>query len=530
LAGDAGESEDRYWAFISYSHRDAGFGRKIHRRLENYVLPARLVDQETRQGKVPRRLAPIFRDRDELPAAHNLTAEVRAALKASRSLVVICTPTAAQSTWVAREIELFRELHPDRPILAALVKGEPEDSFPDAMRQAGADGAIIEPLAADFRTDGDGTRPALLKLVAGIVGIGLDQLVQRDAQRNLRRVMAVTVLAGITVLIMALLTAFALIARSEAEQQRAKAEGLVEFMITDLHDKLKGVGRLDVTAAVNDRALQYYADQDLSRLPVESLERRARVLHAMAEEDEARGDFETEFRTLREASRTTETLLAAAPNDPTRIYTQAQTEFWFGSTAFHQGHYSEAMPAFQTYKKLTDKLVALAPGNPKYQQEAGYAEGNLCSIAIRERSKGPEALRACRAALEHIERAEEKLGPTNEMQDAIANRHAWLADAYRLYKDLPHAMQERLIEERILQARMKADPLNMDLKDSWVSHQLATASIDLAMNRNDDARARLLQAESMLDGMMKFDPKNKAWSYKRVFIEKGLEIISSKSH
>src|SRR6185437_2504203 len=196
----------------------------------------------------------------------------------------------AASNWVRREIEVFRELHPDRPVLAAIQNGEPSECFPDAMRSVGTDGIAMEPLAADFRRGRDGEQLGLLKLIAGVVGLGLDELVQRDAHRRMQRVTAVTAGALIAVVAMGILTAFALNARSEAERQRGEAEGLVEFMLTDLRDKLKGVGRLDVMTAVNERALTYYADQDLAKLPAESLERRARILHAMGEDDETRGD------------------------------------------------------------------------------------------------------------------------------------------------------------------------------------------------------------------------------------------------
>src|SRR5580698_8728143 len=125
MADDAADAEPRYWAFISYSHKDAAFGRRLHRRLESYALPRRLVGRSTTQGVVPRRLVPIFRDREELPAATDLSTEVRAALARSRCLIVICSPDTPGSAWVSREVELFRELHPERPILAALSDGEP---------------------------------------------------------------------------------------------------------------------------------------------------------------------------------------------------------------------------------------------------------------------------------------------------------------------------------------------------------------------------------------------------------------------
>src|SRR3954466_14006059 len=123
----------RYTAFISYSHKDAAVGRWLHRRLEGYRLPRRLAGSEGEHGPVPARLTPIFRDREELPAAGDLSEKVRAALAASESLVILCSPDAAASPWVAKEISTFRSLHPDRPILAAIAAGEPPDCFPPEL-------------------------------------------------------------------------------------------------------------------------------------------------------------------------------------------------------------------------------------------------------------------------------------------------------------------------------------------------------------------------------------------------------------
>ena len=132
-----GERNARYAAFMSYSHKDAAAARWLHRRLESYRIPRRLVGREGERGPVPARLTPIFRDREELPAAGDLSEKVRAALAASRALVVICSPDAAASQWVGREVRLFRELHPGRPIFAAILDGEPHQCFPTDLSKMG---------------------------------------------------------------------------------------------------------------------------------------------------------------------------------------------------------------------------------------------------------------------------------------------------------------------------------------------------------------------------------------------------------
>jgi hypothetical protein len=64
----------KYRAFISYSHADEEWARWLHKALETYRVPKRLVGRETGFGPVPERVAPIFRDRDELPTATSLGA------------------------------------------------------------------------------------------------------------------------------------------------------------------------------------------------------------------------------------------------------------------------------------------------------------------------------------------------------------------------------------------------------------------------------------------------------------------------
>jgi len=508
----------RYRAFISYSHRDAAFGRRLHRRLEGYRLPRRLVGRATPHGPAPARLAPIFRDHEELPAAHDLSAQVRAALGASQSLVVVCSPHARASPWVAREVALFRELHPGRPVLAALIEGEPGEAFPDALRRMAEDDAAVEPLAADFRRHRDGARLGLLKLVAGIAGVGLDELVQRDAQRRLRSVTAITAASLTLALGMGALAAVALQARAEAERQRAEAEGLVEFMLTDLRDRLEGVGRLDVLTAVNKRALAHYAGQPLDHLSAEALERRARILHAMGEDDERRGDLKRALAQFQEAHRTTGELLAADPRNPDRIYAHAQSEYWVAFTDWRLERFDRAQAGFERYAALAANLASADPGKPEWLMEVGYAESNLGMMALRDRVDPVAGRARFDRALRHYQAAAKADPKDAEISRQVADAHAWLADCERGLGRFREAKWHRGQEAVVLQALAREDAKNAVYQRDLLGSSLGLAQIEMDSGNFTAAEVGLANAYIRAARLEAEDPSDKKVARQKVAI------------
>src|SRR5688572_22618422 len=356
--------QHRYMAFLSYSHRDAAIAEWLHEELEEFHVPSRLVGRLTEHGPVPKQLAPIFRDRQELAASPDLNEEIEEAIAGSRFLIVLCSPAAAKSKWIDQEIACFKRLHKEDRVLAAIVDGEPfasdepgresEECFPPSLRvhydrRGRPTTQRAEPVAADLREHCDGRQMGLLKIAAGIIGVGLDDLAQREAQRWRRRLYAITAASVAGMLFTSGLAYTAIDARDEARDQRREAEGLIGFMLGDLRAKLEPVGRLDVLDAVGVRALEYYEKQDKASLTVESLAQRSKALTLMGQIAKARGDLDGALRRYREAHSGTAEALRRHPDDPQRMWDHAQSVYYVGSIAMGRGRIDEAAKEFAEY-------------------------------------------------------------------------------------------------------------------------------------------------------------------------------------
>jgi tetratricopeptide (TPR) repeat protein len=449
----------RYYAFLSYSHRDKELADWLHRELEKFRVPHALAGKLTANGVVPRRLTPIFRDEQDLSAGGDLAEEIKAALAASQFLVVLCSPTAATSRWTNAEIESFKRTRPEGCVLAAVAAGEPfasdipgreeEECFPPALRykydrRGHQTTKRAEPLAADFRAAGEGQRMAFLKLVAGMLGVGLDELVQRDQTRRHRRMawLAAGSLAGMAVTSTLAVTAFQ--ARDAARDQRRQAEGLIGFMLGDLKDKLEPIGKLDALDGVGGRVLAYYRNQPISDLSDSALSQRSRALSLMADVATQRGSTATALGLYREAMGGTAEAIRRKPDDPQRLYDHAQNVFYVGEIAYGRGQLDQAATQFVEYKRLADGMVALDPNNMKWRMEVQNSLANLGSVRLAQRRFG-EAAALSEQALRTIQ-ALTTADPNNrEYQQSMVEALAWSADAER---DAGHVDQAVTLRER----------------------------------------------------------------------------------
>ena len=513
-----------YFAFLSYSHEDTATADWLHQELERFRVPSSLAGRLTANGVVPKRLTPIFRDQHELAAGHDLNDEIRTALELSRCLIVLCSPAAAKSKWTNAEIALFKRIHPDGCIIAAVIAGEPlasdfpgreeEECFPPALvakynRRGKPTGKKTEPLAADLREGKGGKRIGFLKIVAGILGVGLDDLVQRETTRRQRRLayLAAASLAGMVVT--STLAVTAIQARDSARDQRREAEGLIGFMLGDLRDKLEPIGRLDALDGVGSRVLAYYQKEGTSDLSDAALSQRSRALSLMAEVANARGNFDAASRFYREAMAGTAESIRRDPSDPERLFEHAQNVFYFGQMRRTLGDLKTAESAMREYKRLADQMVALGPDNMKWRMEEQYAEFDL-GVLLQDQRRFAEAATQFRDSLTTIE-AISTADPSNgDYQASISESLSWLGDAFAAqgrFDEAQAAYQRRIaVLDGLLAAKR-----DVDYRQRLVTAHRSLGDLYVERGQRDLAIGEFRAAISQGDALTALEPNNAQW-------------------
>lgn len=196
----------KYAAFISYSRKDEIEAKKLHRKIESFRIPDDVIlnSEVLSAGK---KIRPVFRDKDELAASHDLSKKLLEALDASEHLIVICSPNSAKSKWVDAEIKHFLEKHGREKIIFLVIGGTPMVSVtdPTSIDEAFTPSTLLtiekfgEPLWANLDAKADGRDLAWAKVISGLIGSSADVVLQRQKQAQKRVFGMVAVAASITV-------------------------------------------------------------------------------------------------------------------------------------------------------------------------------------------------------------------------------------------------------------------------------------------------------------------------------------------
>ncbi len=199
------EQEYKFFAFISYNSRDTSWGKRLQRKLEGYRMPATLCSEHGWERKP---IKPVFFAPTDIQPG-GLTAELQERLRASRNLIVICSPHSAKSEWVGKEIAFFHSLGRTEKIHFFIVDGVPHSGNPDTecFNPVVDTLGLPEILGANihekiYRWPWLNRERAYVQLITKLLGVEFDSIWKRHKRLLRQKIAAWTV--GIIVVLAAL--------------------------------------------------------------------------------------------------------------------------------------------------------------------------------------------------------------------------------------------------------------------------------------------------------------------------------------
>lgn len=331
------------------------------------------------------------------------------------------------------------------------------------------------------------------------------------AELRLRRRRAIALAVSLALAAISIVAGYAaLIARGEAEQRQVQAESLIDYMLNDLAEQLRPLGRLQLMEDVAQQAARQLAQFPDSDLSPEMLTNRARALRATGEILLERGKTDEAGDAFGNAEAILLGVAADHPDMTSVLNERGTVAFWRGMLDYRQGRHDAAERHWLNYHESAQRLAALEPANTDWQIELSYALNNLGTLA-QERGQLADAI-AYFADSTQLKRAVLATDPGNESLAAdLADSLAWLATTMDRSGQLSAAADMYQEQQAVLARLAAAHPSALVWSQRLALAQMSASLLQSSRGRLHDAAALLEQALDTLTRLVNAEPDNQSW-------------------
>ena len=175
----AEQKDYKYYAFISYSHKDKKWANWLYRKLCSYRLP-RIVKKSDKN--LPNKLTPLFLDEYHLQTG-KIKDNINKELDSAKNLIVICSPNITVVNpdgvnWIDYEAEYFANSGKANNIIPVMVEGDKSISFSPTLKRLDVFAQDVSKFSKDR---------IISNVVAGLLGLDPDVLWRDERRRLIRR-------------------------------------------------------------------------------------------------------------------------------------------------------------------------------------------------------------------------------------------------------------------------------------------------------------------------------------------------------
>ncbi len=338
------------------------------------------------------------------------------------------------------------------------------------------------------------------------------QLAGRWIRRH-RTAVAVAAVAAVALAVLGVVSFQRIVdERARTEQQRqvalkrgADAEDLLDFMLVNMRDKLRPIGKLDLLDDVAKKAIAYYDDRGAQLTPTEMRKRttaQRNLGYVLAEQGNAAAALAQYRAALINA-------LAFAASDSSLTGTQqtiVEIHLKIGEV-LRAKDAAAALAEFRTALAIGETLAAKEPDNASWQVLVSEAHRWIGETLVNQ-GDAVGALASHQRSLAIREQLASKKPDDVARQSALALGYTTVGKVLRTQADLPGALAKFRLALAIDEKVLANDPGNFDVRrDVMDIRQLIG---DITKRQGDlraaltEFRAALAMAKSLADG----DPTN----------------------
>jgi len=401
-------------------------------------------------------------------------------------------------------------------IIAAVQEGPPEplerlqpEVAPDLLaivrRAMARDPAERYPSARGLAED-------LRRFQAGqLVGAhrySIRQLVRRWVWRH-RGQVAVAAMSAVALLAIGGLALHRIVREhAVAEARRAQAEDLVDFVLFDLHDKLAPIGRLDLMAALADKASAYYAHRPDGATDDDE-GKRATALARLGAVLEGQGDFAGAAAKYRDALAIRERLAAAAPGQAEPARDLALAHYALGN-ALRTADPSSAPEHFRAGLAIATDLAARDPGDPQSQHLMVVGDLDV-GMAFGGQGDAARSAATYQEAVKIAELLVAREPASAQWQDDLMNAHAYLGGALDTLGRTQDAVAEQTIALTLATQVANLAPKDRSRQSDLAARHTALGGELQVVGDASGALREYRRSHDIFADLVSVDPTNVLW-------------------
>ncbi len=317
-----------------------------------------------------------------------------------------------------------------------------------------------------------------------------------------------------------------------ASEREAQSRRLATFMLGDLADQLRPLGKIGLLASIGEHGEKLLGHaQDTGESPRDVLQ-RAKALVVIGEAQGSRGAGHTEIAVaaLKEAHALLEPIQAMTSTQvdkgdrlPVDEYykTLGASAFWLGQIALDRNELVDAARQMERYRLACERWRGAAPEDAHARSELAFALGALGAVASK-RGAWAESQRYYEASLEFRLQALAASPNDPDSVDAVTNVRAWVGELAHIQGDPAKALAQydaALAMEDAL--RLSHPDQAVRLVDVGVA-QFRRAEALQALGRMGESVEALRQASLFYQHAVAADPKNQWWSTGLLAVESRL--------